>query len=220
VTPDVVSDPFDPRRVGAAYDAAADDYVAAFGADLDVLPLDRSVLDRVVASVDGRGIVLDLGCGPGQVADYLSRGGVDVIGVDVSLAMLRVAARRRTVAGWVGADMQRLPLASATCAAVVCFYVIQHLPRSALSGMLAEVRRVLVPDGMLVVAAHLGRGEIVMDEFLGHQVEPLGGTFYGDEELAEALDRQHFTIEERRGRQALAHEYPSLRTYILARRSG
>ena len=179
--------PFDPRRVGAAYDVAADDYVAAFGGDLDALPLDRSVFDRATDDIGGPGLVLDLGCGPGEVADYLSGRGVDVIGVDVSLGMLRRAARRTTVARWVAGDMGRLPFASGTCSAVVSFYSIQHLLRSALAQTLAEFYRVLVPDGMLVIAAHLGQGEIVMDEFLGHQVQPLGGTFYGDDEFQEAL---------------------------------
>jgi SAM-dependent methyltransferase len=103
---------------------------------------------------------------------------------------------------------------------VVCFYSIQHLPRSALGKTLDELRRVLLPDGMLVIAAHLGRGEIVMDEFLGHRVQPLGGTFYADDELPEALAGRHFRVEERRGREPLSHEYPSSRTYILARRDG
>jgi SAM-dependent methyltransferase len=220
MAPDPPRGPFDPRLVGAAYDVAADDYVAAFGGDLDALPLDRSVLDRAVDGIGGHGLVLDLGCGPGEVADYLSAGGVDVIGVDVSLGMLRRAARSSTVTGWVAGDMRRLPFAPATCSAAVSFYSIQHLPRSALGQTLGEVRRILVPDGMLVIAAHLGRGEIVMDEFLGHQVQPLGGTFYGDGELQEALAAQHFRIEEREGREALAHEYPSSRTYLLARRDG
>ena len=72
MTPHPPGGPFDPRLVGAAYDVAADDYVAAFGGDLDALPLDRSILDRAVGGIDGNGRVLDLGCGPGQVAEYLS----------------------------------------------------------------------------------------------------------------------------------------------------
>jgi hypothetical protein len=103
---------------------------------------------------------------------------------------------------------------------VVSFYSIQHLPRSALGPTLGELHRVLVPDGMLVIAAHLGQGEIVMDEFLGHRVQPLGGTFYGDDELQEALAGRHFRVEEQRGREPLSHEYPSSRTYVLARREG
>ena len=34
----------------------------------------------------------------------------------------------------------------------------------------------LAPDGLLLIAAHLGEGEVFVDEFLGYQIDPVGGT--------------------------------------------
>jgi len=56
-----------------------------------------------------------------------------------------------------------------------------------------------------------------MHEFLGHQIEPVGGTFYGDEDLRDELLRQSFVAEQSRQRDPLPHEHQSKRIYLIAR---
>jgi SAM-dependent methyltransferase len=211
-------DPFDARAVRAAYDTVADDYVAAFADDLDTLPVDRSVLDAVAGRLAGVGSVLDIGCGPGQVGRYLAtRGGLDVVGLDLALRMLRLAGRAAGRGTFVEGDMRTLPFLTDSFAAVIAFYSIHHLARSDLGAVLGEFRRVLSPDGALVVATHLGAGEVQTDQFLGHQIDTVGGTFYEEEELRGELSRQSFTVERSVRRDPLPHEYPSERVYLLAR---
>ena len=84
-------DPFGAQTVRAAYDAAAEDYAAAFAEDLAKLPIDRSILDAAVERLFGRAPVLDVGCGPGQIGRYLTSRGAPVIGVDLAPRMLAVA---------------------------------------------------------------------------------------------------------------------------------
>jgi ubiquinone/menaquinone biosynthesis C-methylase UbiE len=102
---------------------------------------------------------------------------------------------------------------------VVAFYSIHHLERSDLGAALGEFRRVLSPDGALVIATHLGAGEVRTDQFLGHQIDTVGGTFYEEEEeeLRGHLARQSFTVEQSVRRDPLPLEYPSERIYLLAR---
>jgi len=211
-------DPFDARAVRAAYDAVAEDYTAAFADDLDRLPVDRSVLDASLEGLDRGGLSLDLGCGPGQVARYLADRGRDVIGLDTSAHMVRIAATRTDRARFICGDIRSLPFRSRCCGAVVAFYTIQHLPRSDLESALDEMHRVLTVDGHLVVATHLGVGEVFIQEFLGHEIEPVGGTLYGDAELRDALERSSFSVEEAWHRDPLPHEHQSQRIYLLARR--
>jgi ubiquinone/menaquinone biosynthesis C-methylase UbiE len=211
-------DPFDWRAVRAAYDTVADDYVAAFGDDLDVLPVDRSVLDAVAHRLGRGGRVLDVGCGPGQVGRYLAaHGDLEVVGLDLALRMLRLAGRAAGRDTFVDGDMRTLPFLRHSFAAVVAFYSIQHLARSDLGAALGEFRRVLRPDGALVVATHLGGGEVQVDQFLGHQIGAVGGTLYEEEELRADLARQSFTVERSVRRDPLPHEHPSERIYLIAR---
>jgi ubiquinone/menaquinone biosynthesis C-methylase UbiE len=210
-------EPFDASAVRAAYDLVAEDYVAAFGDDLSRLVIDRSVLDEATERF-GVGPVLDLGCGPGQVAEYLSVRGVEVVGLDLATQMLRLAAKRTGRDRFTCGDMRALPFRSQSFSAVVAFYSVHHLPRSDLSSALREIHRVLAPDGIFVIATHLGHGEVYTNQFLGHEYETVGGTLYGEAELRDALVRLSFTVEQARRRDPLPHEHQSQRIYLIVRR--
>jgi len=166
----------------------------------------------------GVGPVLDLGCGPAQVARYLTAPGLDVVGLDIATHMLRLAAARMNSDLFACGDMRTLPFRSHSFRGVVAFYSIQHLPRSDLRIALREIHRVLTTGGVLVVATHLGDGEIHLSEFLGHDIEPVGGTFYNEMELRDALADESFWLEASLRRDPLPHEYQSRRVYVTARR--
>jgi SAM-dependent methyltransferase len=205
--------------VGAAYEAVADEYAVAFGDDLEQLPLDRSTLDATVARLRNDQVVLDLGCGPGQVAGYLADRDLRVVGLDLSPRMLALASHRAAPAAFVGGDMRVLPFRDGSFAAVVAFYSVQHVRRDGLGPLVGEMARVVAANGLLVIAAHLGRGEVYVDELLGHTFEPFGGTFFSPQELREALAAQSFVEEVVEQRSPLPHEYPSERVYVIARRA-
>jgi SAM-dependent methyltransferase len=213
-------DPFDAAAVRAAYDVTAEEYAEAFADDLLGLPLDREVLDSVAERIGGSSLVLELGCGPGQVGKYLSERGFRVVGLDISFQMLLVARRRTGNRTLVCGDMRSTPFGSESFSGVVAFYSIHHLPRSVLQSVLAEIRRVLRPAGQFVVATHLGESEVYSSEFLGHQIETVGGTLYGNDELVEALQNNSFLVEDVRYRDPLPHERQSKRIYLMSRLSG
>ncbi len=160
--------------------------------------------------------MLDVGCGPGQVAALLADCGSTVIGVDLAPAMLAVARRRTPSLPLTSADMRALPVRDGCCGGVVAYYSVQHVARAGLGGVLDEFRRVVIPGGLLVIATHLGEGGVVVEEFLGHTIEPVGGTFYERTELARAIESAGFAIEDVRERDALEHEHPSRRVYLTA----
>ena len=210
-------EPFYPATVRAAYDVVAEDYVVAFADDLEQLPVDRAVLDAGVGRLTRPGPMLDVGCGPAQVAEYLANRGVPVIGVDLAARMLGVAQRRLASLPLVCADMRLLPFRSRSCSGAAMFYSLQHLPRAAIGDVFGELRRVLAPGGVLLIATHLGEGEVYLSEFLGHHIDPLGGTLHARDELERALIRESFMLEDVRHRDPLPHEYQSRRIYLIAR---
>ncbi len=212
----IPNDPFDPRIIGAAYDAVAEDYDAAFAEDLQRLPVDMAVLEDAVGRCGAGTQVLDLGCGPGQVSAFLAGRGVDVVGVDLAARMVDIAKRRNPTLAFACADMRALPIRSEACGGVVAYYSVQHVRRSELPAVLRGLRRVLAAGGVLVVATHLGEGEEVFDEFLGHRIETAGGTFYGRDELLGALVEAGFELDLVHERGPLEHEHQSQRIYVVA----
>ena len=209
-------DAFSPRVVRAAYGAVAQPYAEAFGDDLHRLPVDLAALDLLVTRVGPRSRVLDVGCGPGQVGRYLTQQGVEVIGADLAVEMARLAESRSGLRAVCG-DMRALPFASRSFSGAVAYYSVQHVRRQELGEALIELRRVLDPHGPLLIATHLGKGEVFVDEFLGHQIETVGGTLYGAEELSRMVERHMYSIEEMLFRDPLPHEHQSRRIYLLAR---
>jgi len=77
--------------VRESYDSAAKAYAEHLAAELVYKPLDRHLLNRFAEAMRGHGLVADLGCGPGHIARYLHEQGVDMVGIDLSPEMVRVA---------------------------------------------------------------------------------------------------------------------------------
>ena len=93
--------------------------------------------------------VLDLMCGEGIFLPVLAQRYDRVLGIDLSFAMLSLvdtAFRDRIVCG----DALQLPFSSRSFGAVVVRGGLHHLPNS-LSLVLSEARRVMKPQGQLVI---------------------------------------------------------------------
>jgi ubiquinone/menaquinone biosynthesis C-methylase UbiE len=93
--------------------------------------------------------VLDAPCGTGILNDVLASLGVRVTSLDISTAMLAVAASREDTRACVRADLERLPFPSGAFDAVVCNRFLMHVPSEGRPAVLRELGR--VSRGPLVV---------------------------------------------------------------------
>lgn len=205
-----MADGFPSDRVRNADDAIAARYAATFGNELDELPLDRALVDRLGA-LAGDGMVLEAGAGVAPVARHLLD--CAVVACDLSSEMMAFAP---PAAGRVQADIRRLPFRTGSFAAAVARYVLQHVPRADAPLALAELRRVLADGGHLLVAVHLGEGEVEFDELLGQRFKPVVVAFHRRDELHELLSATGFTVVEEATRGPVHHEGNSERLYVVA----
>jgi uncharacterized protein YceH (UPF0502 family) len=159
-------------RVRSSYDAVATAYADELLDELDGLPFERWLLDRVVAQANGLPVV-EVGSGPGHITAYLAEYGVDAVGVDFSPEMVAEARRRFPDRTFEVGDLRRLgrPPTSSGWAAVLAWYSLIHLAASELPDAIAALTRPLDPGGWLVLAFHAGAEVRHVDEFLGHEVD-------------------------------------------------
>ncbi len=105
----------------------------------------RGVLE-VIEPVAGKRL-LDLGCGKGRFARALQDLGAEVVGVDLSAAMLA----RATGVARVRATARRLPFGPRCFDAVIAIEVFEHLDVRSRALVCGEARRVLRAGGFLVI---------------------------------------------------------------------
>jgi ubiquinone/menaquinone biosynthesis C-methylase UbiE len=110
----------------------------------------REIYRTALALLDDRHV--DVGCGTGLMSAMLAAQGRQVVGVDLSAAMIAQARRRSgSSATFIEADAESLPIASSSVDAVVNLISLHHYPDP--SRAIAEFRRVLRPGGRLVLIA-------------------------------------------------------------------
>lgn len=203
----------------SSYDAVADEYAQRIFDELRHKPFDRELLDRFAAAVKDVGLACDLGCGPGQVARYLRERGVRVMGIDLSPAMVERAARLVPGVEFRQGDMTALDLPNESLAGIAAFYSIIHIPRENLAATLAELRRVLRPGGLLLIAFHIGDETIHLDEWWGRTVS-VDFNFLPSAEITTHLTAAGFALENLLERDPIPEvEYKSRRGYVFARRT-
>ncbi len=158
-------------QVRSSYDAIAADYAEHLVEELHGLPFETWLLDRVIAHAAGRPVV-EVGSGPGHVTAYLSDGGAEATGIDLSPAMVGEAARRFPGPTYEVGDLRRLtrPATSSGWAAVLAWYSLIHLAASEVPDAVAALVRPLDPGGWLVVGLHAGAEVLHADEWFDHDV--------------------------------------------------
>ncbi len=156
------SNPKDIVRCG--YDAVSELYRADDGAPAEYEAWLRALTSRLPAKAD----VLDLGCGCGvPMARQLAELDHKVLGVDVSQVQIDRARRLVPRARFIRSDASELAFHPASFDAVVCLYVLIHLPHDEQEETIRNVRAWLRPGGVLLatVGAAAWTGE--EDDWLG-----------------------------------------------------
>ena len=203
--------------VRESYDSAAAVYAEHLSDELARKPLDRHLLNRFAEETRGRGLVADLGCGPGHVARYLSRQGVSIFGIDFSVKMVAVARSLHPDLDFRVEDMRGLSASDASLAGVVLFYSIVHFDLTELPPVFREARRVLMPGGLALISFHIGEEVVHRDELFGAPVS-LDFRCHTPEIVIEALRSANLAVIEQVHREPYdGAEYPSRRCYLVAR---
>jgi ubiquinone/menaquinone biosynthesis C-methylase UbiE len=205
------------EKVRNCYDLTAAEYTKKFSGELFHKPLDRLLLKRFADENKDKGIIADLGCGCGHTTKFLKDSGVgELIGIDLSPAMIRQASQTNEDIKFEVGNMLDLRVQPEEFAAVLAFYSIVHFIPEELEKAFAEIHRVLKPFGQFLFSFHVGDEETHLDEFLDQKVDV---TFYFFEvdAILQILGNAGFRVIDAAIRYPYQDfEYPSKRAYITA----
>ena len=208
------------KELQVKYDRVAENYTKQFRDEMDKKPFDRKMLEWLAEKVDGLGIICDMGCGPGQIASYLHHYGVNVCGIDLSEEMVLQARKLNPDIPFQQGNMLDLAgVADNSYGGIAAFYAIVNLARSEVVAALQELRRVLCPKGVLLLAFHVGQETKHVEGFLDTDVA-MDFYFFGTAEVKDYLRTAGYELEEVIERDPYPEqvEYQSRRAYIFARK--
>ena len=187
----------DKEQVRKSYAPVADLYIELFGNRQQVHRDDLAFIGRHLAG--RRGAVLDLGCGPGHITDYLRELGVNATGIDMVPEFIDHARVAYPNGRYEFGSVESLDAADHSVAGLLAWYSLIHLAPQDLHGVLAEFQRAMAPAGMLVLGLFDGAEMTAFD----HKV--VTAYRWPADEISKRLARAGFTEVERLQRPADDH---------------
>ena len=158
---------------------------------------------RARGSAMGAARILDVACGTGSALNQLALAHPDekYWGLDLSPYYLQHAGRRLSHVrnlSLVTENAERMPLADASFDVVTSVFLFHELPARARRNVLAEMRRVLKPGGLLVIedAAQLSEAQdlrVFLQNFATSMNEPFFADYIASD-LASAMTDAGFSV--------------------------
>lgn len=141
------------QRQHALYNAVAHEYDAVFPRHIAQHYIDKRT-DLVTRLLPMGGLVLDVGCGTGQLGAAIASVGFDVYGVDLSASMV-ARARARGLRGTYSAVTTALPFVDNTFDLALTVATLHHLETpERVAQTVREMGRIVRPGGFVVLWDH------------------------------------------------------------------
>ena len=184
----------DRRGQAEAFDAIGDRYDEAFPHKEGQISAGAWLTDSLTTGSR----VLDLGCGTGMpTARQLTDAGLEVVGVDLSDRMVRLAQGYVPAGTFHQLDLADLrpggPRDLGRFDAVAAFFSLLMLPRAEIPLALVTIRQLLVPGGLFALSMVEADVDDFQIPFLGHTIRVSG---YLREDLRKLIETAGFDIVE------------------------
>lgn len=201
-----------------AYNSSAKIYSKKFYNELDYKPLDRQLLDRFAQLIPKNELVCDIGCGPGEVANYLFNKKIKVMGIDASGKMIEEAKKMNPKIRFKIYDMFNLDIPDNYFFGITSFYAIGNYRYNDIKKIIKDHHRVLKKNGILLIAFHSGGKKLHVDNFFEIKIS-LDFYFSDEDKIIKILKETGFNILEALVRYPYKDEYPSKRAYIIGKKN-
>ena len=178
-----------------AYNLAAQKYHDLFHNEINEKEYDRKLLDSFAASFNSDSLLCDAGWWPsGHISRYLIDKGLKVIGIDISEKCVELARLNNPDMRFECADISNMPFDGNSFDGLISYYSIINTPKIYVNKIFNEFRRVLKPQGYLLVAVKAGTAEGYVDDLLGIKTKMYSALFT-QEEITAYFQEAGFIME-------------------------
>jgi ubiquinone/menaquinone biosynthesis C-methylase UbiE len=213
-------------QIRTSYDMVAERYANELADEMLARPIERGVYLAFaeLALTLGKGPVGDIGCGPGHISKHLSTLGLEMVGIDISPAMISIA-RERFPAGkfWIG-SFQQLPFPTSSWNGAVSSWATLHADAPARMQTFSELARCVKRDGYLLHSFFISApdqppGSVYrMEKWFDYTVS-LPTYFVAVDVATAELKKAGFTVQAMTIREPLVStELPTCRCYLAQRK--
>ena len=171
------------------YDDIAQEYTEEFFKDTS----DNKYIDKFLYSLDGTKI-LDVGCGNGKDCKYILEKGFDINGIDLSVGMLKIAIEKVPNGNFEIMDMTNITYSEDSYDGIISNCSLFHIPSEELPKTLESFRRILKPNGKLLLILQEGNGETMVEEPYRPGVH-IYMNYFSTEQIQSLLKEYGFSID-------------------------
>lgn len=138
-----------PTAVRDAYTMRSAEYIDLLGNIEDAVEQDRQYVLAWARDIDG--LILDVGCGPGQWTNYLCGNGIHAEGVDPVVDFVRHASQSYPGVSYRVGEAGSLEVPDASLGAILAWYSLIHTNPDGIDPLLREFARAIRPGGGLLI---------------------------------------------------------------------
>lgn len=147
------------NKIAEDYDATRDQFE------------NNKYLDKLNFLLNPHSQILDIGCGAGKPVDcYFVNKGHNILGIDISENMIKLAKQNVPLAEYKVEDMSRLQVGEYHVDAIVSFYAIFHTSRETHAVLLKKISSFLLTSGLILISMGSSEWEGKEQDFHGTEM--------------------------------------------------
>lgn len=201
-----------------SYNLAAQKYHDLFHNELNEKEYDRILLDSFVNRFSKDSVICDAGCGSSDhVGRYIFDKGIQVIGVDISDKCIELARLCNPGMKFECEDISNLLFNEDAFDGIISYYSIINTPKKFVQKIFSEFRRVLKPNGYLLVAVKAGKTEGFIDDLIGIKTE-IYFSLFTEKEIKDYFQASGFQIEFMEKRNPYDFEIKNERIFAIGKK--
>ncbi|HTR54606.1 MAG TPA: methyltransferase domain-containing protein [Kofleriaceae bacterium] len=213
-------------KIRTSYDVVAEKYANELAEGMMARPLERGLMIAFAELVRalGDGVVGDVGCGPGHIAQFLTSLGLHTTGFDVSAAMIEQARVKFPALEFRIGSMLELPVTTAAWLGAIAMWSTLHCDADERSRFYKELARVVRTGGFILHGFYVSAPDqppgstYHLQQWFGLKVD-LPTYFVAIEDAAAEMDKGGFEVAAALVREPMhANELPARRCYMLGKR--